>query len=160
MGGREAERRRRVKINKPSHRLTFGLMYLTMISSLPCFGSVLSALADVNALRSTCFTRSVSVSYIPLRPPLLISPFHTSGRLSATVRTDLFTLLDTKVGNYDQNSLVWRRKMAALIRHIVNYLLSRDITATILVFFVLSYPVIILFFIQTNSENSCPPKNT
>lgn len=49
VGGREAERRRRVKINKPSHRLTFGLVYLTMISSLPCFGSVLSALAYVNA---------------------------------------------------------------------------------------------------------------
>lgn len=44
-------------------------------------------------------------------PPPLISPFHTSGRLSAAVRTDLFTLLDTKVGNYDQNSLVWQRKM-------------------------------------------------
>lgn len=70
VGGREAERRRRVKINKPSHRLTFGLVYLTMISSLPCFGSVLSALADVNVPRRACFTRSVSVSYIPPHPPL------------------------------------------------------------------------------------------
>lgn len=104
---------------------------------------------------------SLWVTSLRVPPPPLISPFHTSGRLSAAVRTDLFTLLDTKVGNYDQNSLVWRRKMAALIHHIVNYLLSGDITATILVFFpplISSYDS---FFIWTNSKNPFhPPKNT
>lgn len=30
------EREKRVKINRPSHRLTFGLVYLTMIRILSC----------------------------------------------------------------------------------------------------------------------------
>lgn len=43
------EREKRVKINRLSHRLTFGLVYLTMISILSCSVRPVS-LADINML--------------------------------------------------------------------------------------------------------------
>lgn len=47
---REIKKREREEINRPSHRLTFSLMYLMMRTTVSPARSILSSLADINML--------------------------------------------------------------------------------------------------------------
>lgn len=59
-GERAAEGEESETSTNPVTALTFGLVYLTTISGLPCRGSVLSALADVKVPRRRTAARAAS----------------------------------------------------------------------------------------------------
>ena len=111
---RDKRERHREKINRASHRLTFGLVYLTMISSLSCSVRPVIPCWHQHAVLC-CFIPSVSVSYIALLLPPVVSvsvypdiltPKAAEICAFAAVWTDVFTLLTIQLKNYFWNSLL------------------------------------------------------